>query len=586
MASDEPLADPYQKLWRLDKEYLGDELMTGGLEQWTISSLCENRIRNQVAEHKRFVQEQRLYYQRSRVAVDARGETHVPTLAALATEKIIDVLGRSDDIVEDVGVVAKHLNSTSVKAIVRDRRTPYLALRAFMRLPADYGVAQVGETAKASIDIDEAILINERYLRVKPSTAQDDRDLIRLKDTEVVFDDTHVEMHNDRLVLTRKHPPKGGLEFFDHERQQRLEMLRTDEAFIACFNRITGNVLRGLNWDHVFIAGGVVLITLLATDPTKDSSRKTRDSDIDVYLYGLTPLEANEKVKEIYQVWSSNLPASNRQKLVVKNAKTITFIPSYPHRRIQIVLRLVPSPISVLLNFDLDPCAMGFNGREVLMLPRAVRALESGYSTFTMNLVWGHHLQDRRATQDLRVFKYADRGFGVRILPSYVRCLEEVDLPREPAGHSHVLFQCSRKPNGPEPGLKTLRRTAFMASSMLNYYYFGAPNLEDGMWDIDGSLEPADGGDDRWLGEWAKLKAIRAENERAMARKEGKAVPLIRLAKFDTHHLHGEFPGRRKGIGNFEVWMRHHEAWKLDASGHAASVPLSPRHKSCRRIAS
>ena len=579
MTSDEPQLDPYQKLWRLDKEYLGGELLNGGLEQWTISSLCESRIRNQVAEHKRFVEEQRLCYQRSRVAVDAQGKTHVPTLAVLATEKVIDVLGHSDDIMEDVGTVAKHLNETSVKAIVRDSRTPYLALRAFMRLPADYGEALVGETARASIDVDEAILINERYLRVKPSTAQDDRDLVRLKDTEVVFDDTHVETHDDRLVLTRKRPPRGGLELFDHERQQRLEMLRTDEAFIACFHRITGNVLRGLNWDHVFIAGGIVLITLLATDPTKDSSRKTQDSDIDVYLYGLTPLEANRKVKEIYEVWSSNLPASNRQKLVVKNAKTITFLPSYPHRRVQIVLRLVPSPISVLLNFDLDPCAMGFNGRKVLMLPRAVRALETGYSTFTMNLVWGHHLQDRRATQDLRVFKYADRGFGVRILPSYVRCLEEVDLPREPAGHSHFLADCSRKPDGPEPGLKTLRRTAFMASSMLNYYYFGVPNLEEGVWDGDGRIERADGGDDRWLSEWAKLKAIRAENERVMSLKEGIAVPVIRLAKFDTHHLHREFPGRRKGIGNFEVWMRHHEAWKLDASGHAASVPLYPRYQ-------
>jgi len=63
---------------------------------------------------------------------------------------------------------------------------------------------------------------------------------------------------------------------------------------------------------------------------------------------------------------------------------------------------MAKSEAEVLLNFDLDPCAMCWNGKEVRMLPRCARALETGYTAFTMDLVYGHHLGDRRATQEIR----------------------------------------------------------------------------------------------------------------------------------------------------------------------------------------
>lgn len=54
-----------------------------------------------------------------------------------------------------------------------------------------------------------------------------------------------------------------------------------------------------------------------------------------------------------------------------------SFMSDYPTKRIQIVLKLVKHPREILLNFDLDPCAMGYDGSEVYMLPRAARALQS-----------------------------------------------------------------------------------------------------------------------------------------------------------------------------------------------------------------
>ncbi|KAJ7020989.1 hypothetical protein C8F04DRAFT_1274306 [Mycena alexandri] len=70
---------------------------------------------------------------------------------------------------------------------------------------------------------------------------------------------------------------------------------------------------------------------------------------------------------------------------------------------------------------------MGWDGSNVWMLPRAARALETGCNTFTMNLVHGHYLSERHASQPLRIFKYADKGYGVRILPSYVSSLVQTE---------------------------------------------------------------------------------------------------------------------------------------------------------------
>lgn len=74
---------------------------------------------------------------------------------------------------------------------------------------------------------------------------------------------------------------------------------------------------------------------------------------------------------------------------------------------------------------------MGFDGEEVWMLARAARSLVTGYTSFTMDLIHGHYLNDRRASQDERVFKYARRGYGIRFLPSYVDSILSIS-PNKP----------------------------------------------------------------------------------------------------------------------------------------------------------
>jgi hypothetical protein len=145
---------------------------------------------------------------------------------------------------------------------------------------------------------------------------------------------------------------------------------------------MSDGLLKNLNWSNVFVAGGIVLGTLLSVDSTDGQPHRDprwNSSDIDVYIYGLSPNEANEKVKHIFETFCANLP-SGSETLVVRNCTTITFYARYPLRRIQIVLKLVESPKTVLLNFDLDICAMGWDGATLWMLPRTARALESTYS--------------------------------------------------------------------------------------------------------------------------------------------------------------------------------------------------------------
>ncbi|KAL8925779.1 MAG: hypothetical protein Q9208_003276 [Pyrenodesmia sp. 3 TL-2023] len=345
------------------------------------------------------------------------------------------------------------------------------------------------------VDIDEAVLAAERYVRssqIKPS----DGYLVTLKDLSRMFGPADAA---GLIPLKRKSPPKGGFEFLHQKRKKTIRIQGSDASFVKTFDRVTQDTLKGLDWSHVFVAGGMILNTLLHTDDlSKDIHGDIKDCDIDLYLYDLDPVQANQKVEEIYKVWCTNVldhdstssipPARH---LVVKNAKTINFIPEYPGRRVQIILKLLPSPLDILLNFDLDVCSLGFDGSRVLMLPRCARAIETGYSTFTMDLIWGHHLGSRRETQEIRVFKYADRGFGLRILPSYVRSLAEDkfgDTASLQQLHPFVGTrddEVERDRNGPtrvfegETGLKSLKRISYLARKFVHRCYFGPSRVLD-----------------------------------------------------------------------------------------------------------
>lgn len=286
------------------------------------------------------------------------------------------------------------------------------------------------------------------------------------------------------------------------------------------------------------------LNTLLCTDPTLDNPFP--DSDLDLYIHGLPPHKANEKINHIYSVWSSNVgPSSTAAGLCIKNSKTVNLLGRFPDRRIQIVLKIVKTPAEVLLNFDLDPCAIGFDGKKVFMLPRAARALETGYTTFTMHLIHGHHLGDRRATQEQRIYKYASRGFGIRILPAYMGSLSldpRQRVPHTPAANRGYHVQKTQD-GGPTAlkGLKAVKRVAWAAEDMVRRFVLN---------EVDGEVQ-----DDQGL-DWRNW----------VAGPNGQ-IPVCSFRVLDAYKQHIGQPGGRMGIGSFELFFRHCAAWKLECEG-------------------
>ena len=563
--------------WRLDIDNERRLMNSIKNTSWTVSSLAEAYISIQL---------------KTTPSTNHRdGHTH--SLAALSTCEIIKILDDSDNLQADIHTILQNLNSVAFQQVLLDPRTSYKVLRALLAQFLTRESINSSETS-ASIDIDEAILRNECYIRSRGSEAnRDGKGLVSLEElTAIVGSSSKTGEPDVPILIRRKDPPKGGFEFLDHHRQRLLSILPNSQAFAATFDRITSNIFRGLNWSNVFVAGGMVLRTLVHTDETEDSHKNIRDCDINVYLYGLNSEEANAKVDEIYNVWSSNLPAANSQKLIVKNAKTINFLADYPNRRIQIVLKLLPSPTQILLNFDLDACAIGFDGSGVHMLPRCARALETGYSTFTMDLIWGHYLGDRQATRETRVFSYADRGFGLRILPSYVKSLEDDglsrivlkelktnpsldesednDLPVEEkrpqtpnlklSHRDYNNLEAYRKPRGLEPGLKTLKRIAYLGKDFVHRYFYGATAL---------TMPHPDEDAEAWKEEFEKAseayQALAEANDIGRSNHEPLESILVSLVDMDTEDSHEFFPYGRVSVGVFELFLRHCEVWLLDA---------------------
>ncbi|KAJ7452656.1 hypothetical protein FB451DRAFT_1100774 [Mycena latifolia] len=233
-----------------------------------------------------------------------------------------------------------------------------------------------------------------------------------------------------------------GFPILDGRRGMSIGIQPSVASFRRTFERMSHGLLKNLDWGNILVAGVIVLGTLLAIDVPPGQPHPAdqwMSSDIDIYIYGLGPRAANAKIRQLFSTFKANLPRGTPN-LVVRNSKTITFYARYPLRRIQIVLKLVKSPRAVLLNFDLDICAMGWDDREVWILPRAARALETGFNVFTMNLIQGHYLSERRATQEQKVFKYANKGYGIRILPSYISSLEESKTHLQDIAKMEELF--------------------------------------------------------------------------------------------------------------------------------------------------
>ncbi|KAF8320355.1 hypothetical protein DL93DRAFT_2224717 [Clavulina sp. PMI_390] len=428
------------------------------------------------------------------------------SLVEHAASAIGESLTGSED---DIAAISSIPTELARKLVWNPNITPYPMFRMLQRqllghIDGTHKEPSSDGSDFANQDIDKWILANERALRDN-----------RRKDWKTGLVDYALHADSAFHPSPKSNPTTraihretlSGYTILDDLRPPEIRIQPSFASFQVMFSKITDSLLNGLDWSNVFVAGGIVLSTLLCT--TERDLEKSVQSDIDMYIYGLDPISANKKVQHIFEVWKSNLPESSRNKtLVVRNSRTITFFSDYPIKRIQIVLKLVKNPKMVLLNFDLDI---------------------SGYNVFTMDLVQGHYLGERRASQESRVFKYADKGFGLRFLHHYVDSLVD-SFACGPASDHHRGREYGSATHPPN-----LRHIAVRAGFWTQIVIKKRREL---------------------FSRWAK--------------------PSNALAPVEFTHAHLEAdrpsvksePGERSCLTSYELLMRHVELWREKVKGH------------------
>jgi hypothetical protein len=205
------------------------------------------------------------------------------------------------------------------------------------------------------------------------------------------------------------------------------------------FNFLTDGVLQGLNMSNMVVAGGSVLLSLLhssnngnATISNDQLARTTFykrsafvDSDVDIFLFALTPEEAIIKIDLVF--------AHLRQfgdTTTIRSKHAVTFLQEHPRRAVQIVLRIYQSPAEVLAGFDVDCCSVAYNGDKVWATPRSRRALNG-----RLNVV-----DDTRQspTYESRLLKYSVRGFAV-VVPGFIHTKLDPHFYQREIGEVHGM---------------------------------------------------------------------------------------------------------------------------------------------------
>jgi hypothetical protein len=224
-----------------------------------------------------------------------------------------------------------------------------------------------------------------------------------------------------------------------------------------------------------------------------------------------------------------------------------------------------------LLNFDLDPCAIGWNGSEVFMLPRAARALETGYSVFTTDLIHGHYLSTRRATQEIRVFKYAERGYGL-LFTSDVLKSSDVDFSnRSPHRLPYAPYRGNSKwkqihkdvPNVSHlTGKKAFKKIQWNANDQVQRLYFGKSEGYDYIEDLRTKVKEvglrvgdSEEGSDRYYD----------------AQNNSITIPNAFFYQVSGTQQGAGQPGGHSGLKTAENFLRMCALWKLDKKGEIHS---------------
>ena len=185
------------------------------------------------------------------------------------------------------------------------------------------------------------------------------------------------------------------------------------DEFKTEFNKQHANILNRLDdvlrSENIIIAGGSVLRSLTSGKNTRTKEWWDGDGDVDLFIYGVDPEGANTIARRVYDA----LAVDNECWGIMRSGGVINFhqqVDSCIVQKVQVVLRIYDSPVEILFGFDVDCCCCAFDGKDVWLTKRCLMALKTG-----INVLNPIHAWPSKASYELRLAKYARRGFSVLI---------------------------------------------------------------------------------------------------------------------------------------------------------------------------
>jgi hypothetical protein len=201
----------------------------------------------------------------------------------------------------------------------------------------------------------------------------------------------------DELLLT--HSWRGQMQKADHPRKRSIASYN---KFVAHWQMCSHGQFEGVDMSNIFIAGGSVLSCMLP----ECSYENLGASDIDCFVYGLSPEQATTRVLEVVEAicnrraeikarfMRSPFDPKNSPYVVkafrkvanpglltappvlAKSLHALTLAGDEIFRPVQFIMRAYRSPAEVLLGFDVDCCAVGLSLGDCRPAPAPAPALK------------------------------------------------------------------------------------------------------------------------------------------------------------------------------------------------------------------
>ncbi|EPS38124.1 hypothetical protein H072_8170 [Dactylellina haptotyla CBS 200.50] len=163
------------------------------------------------------------------------------------------------------------------------------------------------------------------------------------------------------------------------------------------FRVFTGMILESIDWNNIVVCGGSVVFSMVSVPEEKrshlalegcyyrDSFRGNSNmllkrehaeyncSDVNIYIYGLEPETAINRLKTLQKAICEELPIGSTT-ICVRTKDFVTIVSDGSCRPIKINLRIFTSISHVLYSqhFDVDSACVAYDGQQVYSTPQAV----------------------------------------------------------------------------------------------------------------------------------------------------------------------------------------------------------------------